>query len=42
VQLTRGQREPSFVLRGILQVALLAAAFTDTYRRPVEEIRGSR
>lgn len=35
-------RKPPFVLRGILQVALLAAAFTDIYRRPVEEIRGSR
>jgi hypothetical protein len=30
------------VLRGILQVALLAAALTDIYRRPVEEGRGSR
>jgi hypothetical protein len=30
------------VLRGILQVALLAAAFTDIYRRPVEEVCGSR
>jgi hypothetical protein len=43
VELTHGQREnPPFVLRRILQVALLAAAFTDIYRRPVEEIRGSR
>lgn len=35
-------RKNPFVLRRILQVALLAAAFTDIYRRPVEEIRGSR
>ncbi len=36
--LTARERTP-FVLRGILQVALLAAALTDIYRRPAEEIR---
>jgi hypothetical protein len=30
------------VLRGIFQVALLAAALADICRRPVEEIRGSQ
>ena len=39
--LTATGRTP-FVLRGVLQVGLLAAALADIYRRPVEEIRGSR
>ena len=39
--LTASERTP-FVLRGILQVALLAAALTDIYRRPAEEIRGRK
>jgi drug/metabolite transporter (DMT)-like permease len=39
--LTARERTP-FVLRGVLRVALLAAALTDIYRRPVGEIRGSR
>ena len=30
------------MLRGILQVALLAAALADIYRRPVEKIRGRK
>jgi len=39
--LTARERIP-FVARGIIQVALLAAALADIYRRPAEEIRGSR
>ncbi|HEV2743351.1 MAG TPA: PLDc N-terminal domain-containing protein [Rubrobacter sp.] len=39
--LTATGRTP-FVLRGVLQVALLAAALADIYRRPVEEIRGRK
>jgi len=31
-----------FALRGILQFALLAAALADVYRRPKEEINGSK
>ena len=31
-----------FVLWGVLQVVLLAAALADIYRRPVEEIRGKK
>ena len=39
--LTARQKAP-FVIRGIVQVALLAAALTDIYRRPAEEIRGGK
>jgi hypothetical protein len=39
--LTARERTP-FVLRGVLQVVLLAAALADIYRRPVEEIRGRK
>ncbi len=39
--LTSGQKTP-FVLRGIVQFALLAAALADIYRRPAEEINGSK
>ena len=39
--LTTKQKAP-FVLRGIVQFALLAAALADIYRRPAEEIRGSK
>jgi hypothetical protein len=39
--LTTKQKVP-FVLRGIVQVALLAATLADIYRRPAEEIRGSK
>jgi len=39
--LTARQKAP-FVLRGIVQVALLAAALADIRRRPAEEIRGSK
>ena len=39
--LTDRQKGP-FVLRGIVQFALLAAALADIYRRPAEEIRGSK
>ena len=39
--LTVTERTP-FVLRGVLQVVLLAAALADIYRRPVEEIRGKK
>jgi hypothetical protein len=39
--LTTGQKAP-FMLRGIIQLALLAAALADIYRRPAEEIKGSK
>ena len=39
--LTFRQRLP-FVLRGIVQFVLLVAALADIYRRPKEEIRGSK
>jgi hypothetical protein len=39
--LTARHRAP-FVLRGIVQFALLAVALADIYRRPAEEIRGSK
>jgi hypothetical protein len=39
--LTARQKTP-FVLRGIVQFALLAAALADIYRRPAEEINGSK
>jgi hypothetical protein len=39
--LTARQKAP-FVLRGTVQFALLAAALADIYRRPAEEIRGSK
>jgi hypothetical protein len=39
--LTARQKAP-FVLRGVLQFALLAAALADIYRRPAEEIRASK
>ncbi len=39
--LTARQKAP-FVLRGVLQFALLAAALADIYRRPAEEINGSK
>jgi len=38
--LTARQKAP-FVLREIVQFALLAAALADIYHRPAEEIRGS-
>jgi hypothetical protein len=38
--LTARQNAP-FVLRGIVQTALLVVALADIYRRPAEEIRGS-
>ena len=38
---TARQKAP-FVIRGTVQVALLAAALADIYRRPAEEIRGSK
>jgi len=31
-----------FVVRGMVQFALLAAALADIYRRPAEEINGSK
>ncbi|CAN5881293.1 hypothetical protein BH18ACT11_BH18ACT11_10840 [soil metagenome] len=40
-ELTARQKTP-FVLRGIFQFALLAAALLDIYRRPAEEIKGSK
>ncbi|HET7271773.1 MAG TPA: hypothetical protein VFI90_11880 [Rubrobacter sp.] len=40
-ELTVKQKAP-FVLRGIVQFALLAAALADIYRRPEEEIRGGK
>ena len=39
--LTAREKAP-LVLRGIVQFALLAAALTDIYRRPAEEIKGSK
>jgi hypothetical protein len=39
--LTVREKAP-FVLRGIFQFALLAVALADIYRRPAEEIRGSK
>ncbi len=39
--LTARQKAP-FVLRGIVQFALLAAALADIHRRPAEEIYGSK
>jgi hypothetical protein len=39
--LTAREKAP-FVLRGIIQFALLAAALADIYRRPAEEIKGSK
>ncbi len=39
--LTARQKTP-FVLRGIVQFALLAAALADIYRRPSEKINGSK
>ena len=39
--LSSGQKAP-FVLQGIVQFALLAAALADIYRRPAEEINGSK
>jgi Phospholipase_D-nuclease N-terminal len=39
--LTAPQKAP-FVLRGIVQFALLVAALADIYRRPAEEINGSK
>ena len=39
--LTARQKAP-FVLRGIVQLALLAAALADIHRRPAEEINGSK
>ena len=40
-ELTAGEKAP-FVLRGIVQFALLAAVLVDIHRRPAEEIRGSK
>jgi hypothetical protein len=39
--LTARQKAP-FVLRGIVQMALLVAVLADIHRRPAEEIRGSK
>jgi Phospholipase_D-nuclease N-terminal len=39
--LTAREKAP-FVLRGIVQVALLTAALVDIHRRPPEEINGSK
>ncbi len=39
--LTPGQKAP-FVLQGIVQFALLAAALVDIHPRPAEEINGSK
>jgi hypothetical protein len=39
--LTDREKAP-FVLRGIVQFALLAAALADINRRPAEEINGSK
>jgi hypothetical protein len=36
------KQKATFVLRGIVQFTLLAAALADIYRHPAEEIRGSR
>jgi Phospholipase_D-nuclease N-terminal len=40
-ELTAREKAP-FVIRGIVQFALLAAALADIHRRPAEEIRGSK
>ena len=40
-ELTDKQKAP-FVLRGIVQFVLLAAALADIHRRPAEEINGSK
>jgi drug/metabolite transporter (DMT)-like permease len=40
-ELTATEKAP-FVLRGIVQFALLAVALVDIHRRPAEEIRGSK
>ena len=37
-----GKEKAPFVLRGIVQFALLAAALADIHRRPTEEINGSK
>ena len=39
--LTARERAP-LALRGIIQLALLAAALADIHRRPAEEIKGSK
>ena len=39
--LTAKEKAP-FVVRGIVQFALLAAALVDIHRRPAEEIRGNK
>ena len=39
--LTAREKAP-FVVRGIVQFALLAAALVDIHRRPAEEINGSK
>ncbi len=39
--LSARQKAP-FVIRGIVQWALLAVALADIYRRPAEEIKGSK
>ncbi|MEW6637545.1 MAG: PLD nuclease N-terminal domain-containing protein [Actinomycetota bacterium] len=40
-ELSRSQRA-GMLLAGVLQVGLLVAALADIYRRPKEEIRGSK
>ncbi len=40
-ELTAREKAP-FVLRGIVQFALLAAALVSIHRRPAEEINGSK
>lgn len=40
-ELSAGQRR-GIVLSGVVQVALLGAALLDIWRRPEEEIRGSK
>jgi hypothetical protein len=40
-ELTAQEKAP-FVVRGIIQFGLLAAALADIYRRPAEEINGSK
>ena len=39
--LTAREKAP-LVIRGIIQLALLAAALTDIHRRPAEQINGSK
>ena len=39
--LTAREKAP-FVIRGVVQFTLLVAALVDIYRRPAEEIRGSK